>query len=101
MDMYKLSDRTFGYDTTIQDRTTKMLGKLHVKIVSNLQISMLSFLSICYLMEILFVLFPFHLFLVDVWWPNYGRRVLDLQKLAIQVLRKTCSSSRCERNWSA
>eukprot|EP00253_Pinus_taeda_P007364 PITA_07364 len=36
----------------------------------------------------------------DAWWRIYGARVLHLQKLAIQILSQTCSSSRCERNWS-
>jgi hypothetical protein len=45
MEIYKLSVGTFGYDIAIQDKTTRMLGKLQVKFVSNFQISM-SFLSI-------------------------------------------------------
>jgi hypothetical protein len=34
-------------------------------------------------------------------WDSYGNEGLDLQKFAIRVLSLTCSSSRCERNWSA
>ena len=45
IEIYKLSVGTFGYDMAIQDRTTRMPGKLQVKFVSNFQISM-SFLSI-------------------------------------------------------
>eukprot|EP00253_Pinus_taeda_P035329 PITA_35329 len=36
----------------------------------------------------------------DAWWQMYGKRVPLLQKLAIRILSQTCSSSRCERNWS-
>lgn len=35
------------------------------------------------------------------WWEFYGDEVPDLQKFAIRVLGLTCSSSGCERNWSA
>ncbi|VFQ77378.1 unnamed protein product [Cuscuta campestris] len=35
------------------------------------------------------------------WWDSYGDEHPDLQKLAIRVLSLTCSSSGCERNWSA
>ena len=35
------------------------------------------------------------------WWESYGDGVPELQKLAIRVLSLTCSSSGCERNWSA
>eukprot|EP00253_Pinus_taeda_P010485 PITA_10485 len=34
----------------------------------------------------------------DAWWRMYGDRVPLLQKLAICILRQTCSSSGCERN---
>ncbi|XP_019237352.1 PREDICTED: uncharacterized protein LOC109217548 [Nicotiana attenuata] len=34
------------------------------------------------------------------WWKQYGHSTPDLQKFAIKVLRLTCSSSGCERNWS-
>jgi hypothetical protein len=43
---------------------------------------------------------PFILFIVDVWWKHYGRKLLDLQKLSVRVLSQTCSSLGCERNWS-
>eukprot|EP00253_Pinus_taeda_P008008 PITA_08008 len=36
----------------------------------------------------------------DAWWKMYGARVPLLQKLAIQIFSQTCSSPRCERNWS-
>ncbi|KAK4256190.1 hypothetical protein QN277_009087 [Acacia crassicarpa] len=35
------------------------------------------------------------------WWESYGDGVPELQKFAIHVLSLTCSSSGCERNWSA
>nr|XP_004513388.1 uncharacterized protein LOC101512383 [Cicer arietinum] len=34
------------------------------------------------------------------WWKTYGAQTPLLQLLAIKVLSLTCSSSRCERNWS-
>jgi len=35
------------------------------------------------------------------WWDSYGDECPELQKFAIPVLSLTCSSSGCERNWSA
>ncbi|XP_052119071.1 uncharacterized protein LOC107494867 [Arachis duranensis] len=35
------------------------------------------------------------------WWDFYGDSCPELKKFAIRVLRLTCSSSGCERNWSA
>lgn len=35
------------------------------------------------------------------WWESYGDEHLELQTFAIRVLSLTCSSSGCERNWSA
>ena len=35
------------------------------------------------------------------WWESYGDEHPELQKFAIRVLSLTCSSSECERNWSA
>ncbi|XP_058755022.1 uncharacterized protein LOC131628172 [Vicia villosa] len=35
------------------------------------------------------------------WWKRYGAKTPDLQLLAIKILSLTCSSSGCERNWSA
>ena len=35
------------------------------------------------------------------WWECYGDEHPELKKFAIQVLSLTCSSSGCERNWSA
>ena len=35
------------------------------------------------------------------WWASYGDECPELQNLAIRVLSLTCSSSGCERNWSA
>ncbi|XP_057761141.1 uncharacterized protein LOC130981575 [Arachis stenosperma] len=35
------------------------------------------------------------------WWDSYGDEHPELQKFAIRVLSLTCSSSGCERNWSA
>ncbi|XLR58436.1 hypothetical protein S83_009108, partial [Arachis hypogaea] len=35
------------------------------------------------------------------WWDSYGDEHQELQKFAIRVLSLTCSSSGCERNWSA
>jgi hAT family C-terminal dimerisation region len=40
------------------------------------------------------------LFIVDVWWRNYGTKAPNLRKVAIRILSQTCSSSGCERNWS-
>eukprot|EP00253_Pinus_taeda_P012842 PITA_12842 len=40
------------------------------------------------------------LFMPHIWWQSYGERAPNLQKLAIRILSQTCSSSRCERNWS-
>ncbi|WZZ77530.1 hypothetical protein YC2023_098102 [Brassica napus] len=36
----------------------------------------------------------------DEWWKFFGYDVPVLQKLAIQILSQTASSSGCERNWS-
>ncbi|XLR35127.1 hypothetical protein S83_063027, partial [Arachis hypogaea] len=35
------------------------------------------------------------------WWDSYGDQHPELQQFAIRVLNLTCSSSGCERNWSA
>ncbi|XP_057763547.1 uncharacterized protein LOC130983969 [Arachis stenosperma] len=35
------------------------------------------------------------------WWDFYGDSCPELKKFAIRVLSLTCSSSGCERNWSA
>lgn len=35
------------------------------------------------------------------WWEMYGDYTPELKKFAIRVLSLTCSSSGCERNWSA
>ncbi|XP_050908117.1 uncharacterized protein LOC127121714 [Lathyrus oleraceus] len=35
------------------------------------------------------------------WWESYGDEHPELQAFAIRVLSLTCSSSGCERNWSA
>ncbi|KAK2429465.1 hypothetical protein QL285_027902 [Trifolium repens] len=35
------------------------------------------------------------------WWKRYGAKTRNLQLLAIKILSLTCSSSGCERNWSA
>ncbi|KAL6596062.1 hypothetical protein ACP70R_047426 [Stipagrostis hirtigluma subsp. patula] len=35
------------------------------------------------------------------WWDSYGDDCPELQRFAIRVLSLTCSSSGCERNWSA
>ncbi|KAK1293027.1 hypothetical protein QJS10_CPB17g01013 [Acorus calamus] len=35
------------------------------------------------------------------WWDKYGGEVPELRKVAIKILGLTCSSSGCERNWSA
>jgi len=35
------------------------------------------------------------------WWDSYGDECLELQRFAIRVLSLTCTSSGCERNWSA
>ncbi|MCI43346.1 hypothetical protein A2U01_0064583, partial [Trifolium medium] len=35
------------------------------------------------------------------WWESYGGEHPELQNFAIRVLSLTCSSSGCERNWSA
>lgn len=35
------------------------------------------------------------------WWDSYGEEHPELQNFAIRVLSLTCSSSGCERNWSA
>eukprot|EP00253_Pinus_taeda_P007232 PITA_07232 len=40
------------------------------------------------------------LFMPHIWWQSYGARAPNLQKLAIQILSQTCSSSGCVRNWS-
>ncbi|KAL4614173.1 hypothetical protein ACB092_07G034900 [Castanea dentata] len=34
------------------------------------------------------------------WWFAYGASTPNLQQFAVKVLSLTCSSSRCERNWS-
>ncbi|KAL4598585.1 hypothetical protein ACB092_11G069200 [Castanea dentata] len=35
------------------------------------------------------------------WWGSYGDDCHELKKIAIRILSLTCSSSGCERNWSA
>ena len=35
------------------------------------------------------------------WWDSYGDGCSELKKFAIRILSLTCSSSGCERNWSA
>lgn len=35
------------------------------------------------------------------WWDSYGNECPELQRFAIRVLSLTCTSSGCERNWSA
>jgi len=35
------------------------------------------------------------------WWDSYGDEHSELQRFVILVLSLTCSSSECERNWSA
>ncbi|CAN6203733.1 unnamed protein product [Urochloa humidicola] len=35
------------------------------------------------------------------WWLNHGSSSPNLRKLAARILGLTCSSSACERNWSA
>jgi len=35
------------------------------------------------------------------WWESYVDEHPELQRFAIRVLSLTCSSSGCERNWSA
>ncbi|KAJ1276771.1 hypothetical protein BS78_05G240500 [Paspalum vaginatum] len=35
------------------------------------------------------------------WWLNHGTSSPNLRKLATRILGLTCSSSACERNWSA
>ncbi|XP_031405764.1 uncharacterized protein LOC116214505 [Punica granatum] len=35
------------------------------------------------------------------WWESYGADTPELQKFSIRILSLTCSSSGCERNWSA
>ncbi|KAM4087712.1 hypothetical protein ACB094_07G016200 [Castanea mollissima] len=35
------------------------------------------------------------------WWDSYGDDCPELKKFAIRILSLTCSSSGCERNWSA
>ena len=35
------------------------------------------------------------------WWNFYGDGCPELKRFAIRVLSLTCSSSGCERNWSA
>lgn len=37
----------------------------------------------------------------DEWWDSYGDDCPELQRFAIRILSLTCSSSGCERNWSA
>jgi hypothetical protein len=39
IEMYRLVVGTFGYEIIVQNKTTKMLNKLQVQLVSNFQIS--------------------------------------------------------------
>ena len=41
------------------------------------------------------------LLFVGVWWDYCGDCLPVLQKYAIRILSQPCSSSACERNWSA
>lgn len=38
---------------------------------------------------------------LGVWWDYCGDCLPQLQKYAIRILSQPCSSSSCERNWSA
>ena len=49
--------------------------------------------------SLLFCLISPHM--IADWWESYGASTPDLQRLAIKILSLTCSSSACERNWSA
>ncbi|KAL4570479.1 hypothetical protein LXL04_026134 [Taraxacum kok-saghyz] len=35
------------------------------------------------------------------WWDSYGAETPELRNFAMRILSLTCSSSGCERNWSA
>ncbi|GKC45837.1 zf-BED domain-containing protein, partial [Tanacetum coccineum] len=35
------------------------------------------------------------------WWDSFGDDTPELKRFAMRVLSLTCSSSGCERNWSA
>ena len=84
MVIYRLTIATFSYDMAMQDRTTRMVVKLQTStfkynLFKTFKFQCLFFLSICYLVEIYFIVFPFHGFIIDVWWTHYG----GLQILAI------------------
>ena len=38
--------------------------------------------------------------IIAEWWNNYGDKGPHLQKIDVNVLSQTCSSSDCEKNWS-
>ncbi|KAK9285537.1 hypothetical protein L1049_024732 [Liquidambar formosana] len=44
---------------------------------------------------------PFVLSCVGIWWDYCGDSLPILRKYAIRILSQPCSSSSCERNWSA
>jgi hypothetical protein len=74
MKIYRLAVGTFGYDMAVQDRSTRMLGKL--QFVSNF--NALPFYLLVTSWKYNLNLFSLLLFFVDVWWTNYGKRVQDL-----------------------
>jgi hypothetical protein len=89
MEIYRMDGGTFGFDMAIQDRKTKMPGKLHF--VSNFNVS--SYFVSTFNFQISMSFLMFLLFVIDAWWTSYGARVPNLQKLSIQMLSQTCSSS--------
>ena len=84
---------TFGFDMAINDRKNIMPSKLHL--VSKFNFITFFLLNFKFSSSLMFLQF-----IVDTWWKTYGRRVPHLQKLVVQILSQTCSSSGCERNWS-
>ena len=52
-----------------------------------------------FLLNIYWCLICFSL-IIAKWWNNYSDEGPHLQKISVEVLSQTCSSSGCERNWS-
>ena len=87
MEIYRMDGGTFGYDILVDDRKTKMPGKLQVHFIANFNVScpyVSNFKNFNVISLIMFLTFYFLLFVLDAWWTSYGRRVSHLQKLSIR-----------------
>jgi hypothetical protein len=71
--------KTFEFNMVVQDKKTKMSGKLHFVPNFNVFSSLVSNFKFQVLMSFLI----FFLFVVDALWTSYGSRVPNLKKNSI------------------